>query len=300
MNRIVKSILGIAALSFLAASCDVSQIGTIYTPSTDNQGVTFAQTVATDIEISPAQSIFNVDINRSTADAAITVNLKVEGFPEEIEIPSSVSFEAGNFQASIPINVSNLPIGVQAKGKISLATETDYDAGAAISTISVTIKKAYIWNSIGKGQFFDSFALMASNEDLGIVDVEILKADGFDRYRIMSPYSDAGVTAAEWAAGGERSPYIEFWVADNGENLVWDWWKPGILYEGDGTDIKAYFPSALSANYAASDAQSLILEEKVYQFMPYWYIDDLGGFGAKYPCFLAFPGVDLEAWLNEE
>lgn len=33
-------------------------------------------------------------------------------------------------------------------------------------------------------------------------------------------------------------------------------------------------------------------------YYPYWYIDGLGGFGTKYPCFLSLPGGPaLESWL---
>jgi hypothetical protein len=133
----------------------------------------------------------------------------------------------------------------------------------------------------------------------GIRKVEVLKADGFNRYRIMNPYNDSAIAAAGWEPGGARNSYIEFWILDNGVNVAWDgWWCPGILYSGAGTDIKAYLPSALSASLAAEDAKSGFYEEKVIGFYPYWYIDDVGGFGTKYPCFLSLPGGPaLESWL---
>ena len=62
--------------------------------------------------------------------------------------------------------------------------------------------------------------------------------------------------------------------------------------------MKGYYPSYLSSSLAAEDAKSGFYDELVVGFYPYWYMDGLGGFGAKYPCFLSLPGGPaLEGWL---
>ena len=184
------------------------------------------------------------------------------------------------------------------KGTVSLSDTTTFNKNIAVASATLALAKAYTWVSLGEGEWFDNLALMTSTS-YGIRKVEVLKADGFDRYRIMNPYTPEAIAAAGWEPGGAKSSYIEFWVLENGTNVAWDgWWFPGILYDGAGTDIKAYYPSVLSASLAADDAKSKYFEEKVIGFYPYWYIDGLGGFGTKYPCFLSLPGGPaLESWL---
>lgn len=299
MKNIFKTLIGFAAATLLAASCDVSNIGTTYTPSSD-PNVSFYQTNAEDLEVSPNNATYDVVLVRQNADAAITVSL-TSTLPSSVSVPSSVSFAAGEYSANLPIDITALEIGEICKGTISLANEADYNSKFSISSITVNIMKAYIWTSLGKGWFFDNLALMTETT-LGLAEVEVLKAEGFDVYRIMNPYSDAAISAAGWEPGGERSSFIQFRVLENGTNLAWDgWWKPGILYDGDGTDIKAYYPSALADKYAADNAKS-VKDGNYFLFYPYWYIDGLGGFGTSRAVILAMPGVtkaEFEAYLYE-
>ncbi len=156
-----------------------------------------------------------------------------------------------------------------------------------------------LFECLGVGEWFDNFSLMSSNEDFGIQKVVVYKSGNY--YRIMDPYANEEQMALRWddKLGGNKSSYIEFWVLENGQNVAWDgWWFPGILYDGAGTDIKAYYPSVLSASLAADDAKSKFYAEKVIGFYPYWYIDGIGGWGTKYPCYLSLPGGPaLESWL---
>lgn len=160
-----------------------------------------------------------------------------------------------------------------------------------------------IWKSLGVGQWFDMLSLQTSNEN-GIQEVEVLVAEKYSYYRIIEPYANDEQIIKAWgssAIGGEKSLFIDFWIIENGTNVMWNgWWCPGILYNGAGTDLKAYLPSVLGSSLADEDAKSKFYEEKVVGFYPYWYIDGLGGFGTKYPCFLSLPGGPiLENWLKD-
>ena len=267
-----------------------------YSPE-NAQEVSFVQATVVNQEILATAPTFDITLSRNTPGAAATVAV-TSTFSSGVVCPATVTFNAGESTATLSLDITAMEVGKAYKGTVSLSDTTTFNKNIAVASATLTLAKAYTWVSLGEGEWFDNLALMTSTS-YGIRKVEVLKADGFDRYRIMNPYTAEAIAAAGWEPGGAKSSYIEFWVLENGENVAWDgWWFPGILYSGAGTDIKAYYPSVLSASLAADDAKSKYFEEKVIGFYPYWYIDGLGGFGSKYPCFLSLPGGPaLESWL---
>ena len=296
MKKIFKALSSIAAAVLLVSACNVEHPMPTYSPVNSCE-VSFVQKTVVNQEILATAPTFDVLLSRNTSSEAATVAVK-STFTSGVVCPASVTFNAGESTAVLSLDITAMEVGKSYKGTVSLADSASFNANIAVASASLTLAKAYTWVSLGEGEWFDNLALMTSSS-YGIRKVEVLKAEGFDRYRIMNPYNDAAIAAAGWEPGGARSSYIEFWVLENGQNVAWDgWWFPGILYSGAGTDIKAYLPSALSASLAAEDAKSKFVEEKVIGFYPYWYIDGLGGFGTKYPCFLSLPGGPaLESWL---
>lgn len=314
MNKIYKSLLVLTAGLF-AVSCDLEQVNDIYVPENDEPNMLY--TVYNDLELPASQQTLSIPVSRAKADKEFTVSLNVllpagittTGTPGELGedgktlYKSSVTFEAGKSIADVVLDITAMEVGTQYTGTISFSDSTQVNVNTAVFACSFKLAKAYSWVSLGEGEWFDQFALM-SDSSYGIQKVEVLKADGFDRYRIMEPYANTEQLTAAWGAdcvGGMKNTYIEFWVLEDGSHVMWDsWWYPGLLYAGEGTEIKAYYPSSLNASLAADDAKSKFLAENVVGFYPYWYIDGMGGFGSKYLCALALPGgPDLEAWLNE-
>ena len=135
-----------------------------------------------------------------------------------------------------------------------------------------------------------------------VVDVEVKKAEGMNRYRIMAPYPNAILVEAEWDnwIGGPKSDFIEFWV-NSDKSCSWDkFWYPGLIYQGVASYIiKAYLPSALSSSQASKDALSKVLiTDRLITLCPYFYIDGVGGFGVK-STYLSLPGgPDLYDYLG--
>lgn len=314
MNKIFKSILVVAAGLF-AAACNLDQVNDLYVPENDEPNMLYS--VYNDLELDASLQTVSIPVTRAKSDAEFTVKLDVllpegvttagtAGEPDEngnTLYKSSVTFAAGEPTTNVVLDVSAMEVGIQYAGKVSFADSTQVNINTATFSCSFKLAKAYTWVSLGEGEWFDQFGLM-SDASYGIQKVEVLKADGFDRYRILNPYANTEQLTAAWGAaaiGGMKSTSIEFWVLEDGVHVAWDgWWYPGLLYDGDGTDIKAYYPSALNPSLATDDAKSMFLEEKVVGFYPYWYIDGLGGFGAKFLAALSLPGgPDLEAWLNE-
>lgn len=134
--------------------------------------------------------------------------------------------------------------------------------------------------------------------DVGVVDVEVLKAEGFNQYRIIDPYPVSLVSQDSWY-GGPRAEEIAFWVTSGG-NVAWDaFWYIGLNYSAtEGQPIKAYLPSALAASQAPNDANSKFLTDKIVYFNPYYYIDGLGGYNLQ-DVYLSLPGgPDLYEYLG--
>lgn len=312
MNKIFKSLLVLTAGIF-AVACNLDQVNELYVPENDEPNMLYA--VYNALELEAALQEVAIPITRAKADKELTVDLALL-LPEGITASgtagetgddgltpykSSVTFAAGSSSADVVLNVSAMEVGNQYVGSISFADSTQVNVNTATFTCNFKLAKAYTWTSLGEGEWFDQLALMSS-DSYGIQKVEVLKAEGFERYRIMNPYANTDQLTAAWGAecvGGAKSSYIEFWVLEDGSHVTWDgWWYPGLLYEGEGTEIKGYYPSSLNASLAAEDAKSKFLDEKVVGLYPYYYIDGKGGFGTVL-CALSLPGgPDLETWLN--
>ena len=304
MKKIFKALSSLAVAVLLVSACNVEHPMPTYSPVNSCE-VSFVQKTVVNQEILATAPTFDVLLSRNTSSEAATVAV-TSTFSEGVVCPASVTFNAGESTATLTLDVSGMQVGTRYTGTIELADSASFNANIAVATTKVTLQKVYTWVSLGKGEWFDNL-LLYSGASLGIQEVEVLKAEGFDRYRIMAPYANTDQLAAGISAhfgtsatlagpSNNKDNYIEFWVLENGENVAWDgWWYPGVLYQG--IDMKGYYPSYLTGS-TAEDALSGFYDELVVGFYPYWYMDDLGGFGAKYPCFLSLPGGPaLESWL---
>lgn len=256
----------------------------------------------------------NVDLNgtplevpfiRSNTSGALDCNVTITDKSGLFKLQSSkISFKNGEKTANayVTYDYDKLDPKDSYYFVVNMASEANASNYNAVS-IPFTAVKA--WKNLGVGEFYDQLVLSTSTS-LGIAKCTILQSpDGTQRYRIMAPYADKDQRIASWGEGPAQatpSPYIEFWVKDATKMTVtWNkYWLTGLWYQGvAGYDIKAYLPSALNSSQAAADAYSCFVDEKVIQFVPYYYIDDLGGFGL-YACYLSLPGgPDLAKWLAE-
>ena len=280
MKNIIKSCIAFAAIVLVAVSCNVDAIGTKLTPG-DATAASFLQTVVNDQTISASATTYEITIGRTAANGSATVNL-TSSLPAGM-CPSTATFEAGSYETTIPLNISNVIVGTIVKGSIAIDGQDTF----ARSTVSVTLAKAYDWTSIGTGEFLDNFW-----EGL-LANVEILKADGYDVYRVLKPYAEE--TAA--SATGKGPDYIQFEVVDKANGIVhFNTWTTPYDYDGDGHYLKAYRPSektTASSNWDKYDDYSLIAENYYVALVPYWYIDGVGGWNVKYgyTVGIALPGA---------
>ena len=269
--KYIKSLFSILMLLSLCVftSCEQENEGVIY--DANNQGLSF--TFNTFEFSAPANNpVISVPVYRAVAGDAFTSSITVSTSAPGVTAPSSVSFAAGEHETTIDINLGQeLGVGVKATITITL-NEADTSVGGVAET-SVTAYKEYVFESLGMGTFQDNWALG------GTYSVEIQKAQGFDRYRVIDPYKE-GLTNDDgewenWIAMGTRCPYIEFWETGEGDLILFNNFALGINYEAVASQpIRAYHASSFSGT---NPEFSKKLDAKTYQLAPYYYINGLGG-----------------------
>ena len=272
--KINKILFGFAiVMAALFTSCNKDNEGAIYN-NQGGAGLSFTASTLSSVEVPASNPVFDVEIVRGNIVGAASGNLTATLKVGDNELPgvtvSGYNFADGQNSTTVSVNVSPLEVGVV--GSLTL-TIADADASVgAIKSATMKVSKAYEWESLGKGAFVDNFFGFVS-------EPEIMKAKGYNRYRVMAPCeayrlnpdpSDTWV--ASWSA-----PYIELWVEDG--LVFFDEWFTGQNYDGDKTaPIYAYHPSAFSdLNSPEFWQHSKFLSDKVIQLAPYYYIDGLGG-----------------------
>lgn len=269
--KYIKSLFSILMLLSLCVftSCEQENEGVIY--DANNQGLSF--TFNTFEFSAPANNpVISVPVYRAVADEAYTSSITVSTSAPGVTAPSSVSFAAGEQETTIDINLGQeLGVGVIATITITL-NEADASVGGVAET-EISAYKEYVFESLGMGTFQDNWALG------GTYSVEIQKAQGFDRYRVIDPYKE-GLTNDDgewenWIAMGTRCPYIEFWETGEGDLILFNNFALGINYQAVASQpIRAYHASSFSGT---NPEFSKKVDNKTYQLAPYYYINGVGG-----------------------
>ena len=271
LNKVLFGLTIVAAALF--SSCNKDNEGAIYS-NQGNAGVSFTASTLANVEVPASNPVFDVEIVRGNTVGAATGNLTATLKAGNEVIPgatvSAFNFADGQNSTTVSVNIAPLAVGVA--GTITLTID---DADASIGGVKSTtmkVSKAYEWKSLGKGYFLDNFFGMES-------EPEILKAEGFDRYRVIEPcepYRIANADTDSWVASSS-APFIEFWVEDG--LVFWDEWFTGQNYDGDkASPIYAWHPSAFSSlNDPEFWQYSKFLDAKTVQLAPYYYIDGVGG-----------------------
>lgn len=269
--KYIKSLFCILVVLSLCVftSCEQDNEGAIY--DANNQGLSFTFNT---FELSaPANNpVISVPVYRAVADEVLTSSITVSTDAPGVTAPSSITFAAGEQETTIDINLGEtLGVGEVVDITITL-NETDASVGGVAETV-VSAYKEYVFVSLGMGTFQDNWALG------GTYSVEIQKADGFDRYRVIDPYKE-GLTNDDgawenWIAMGTRCPYIEFWETGEGDLVMFNTFALGINYEAAASQpIKAYHSAVLGGGVPDFCKK---IDAKTYQLAPYYYISGLGG-----------------------
>lgn len=255
MKNTVKTIFGLAALALVAAGCNVTDPRPTYVPEGD--GVTFLQTAVSATSLVSGTTSYSIDLARSSADEALTVNLTGSIYastdPEtdmaaDFKMPESVTFESGEYLAKITLDVSKMEVGVTYSGTISLSDGQEcFNPNTATTSTTVRLAMDYNWVELGEAQWYDGFMLAVSNDNMNIQKCRMTKAEGFEIYRLYNPWPAAEVAEA-WgdamSASNDVPEYLQFTINEDGSI---DWRNDVLVYGGQ------YEFAAVNTGYTYSD-----------------------------------------------
>lgn len=288
--RTNKIIFGFTvAIAALLSSCNQDNEGAIYNYSGGTQGLTFSSSTLQSVEVPASQPTFTVEMFRGATAEAATGNVEVTRVMKDKKgndslavisglTASAYNFAPGESKTTITIDITPLEVGDLAT--INIAVPKDNASIGAYASTRVKAVKAYEWETIGKGTYTDFWATGTDDEanPYYTANVDIMKAKGFDRFRIMNPYKDYLATdmAAEswgnWIAPSSAN-FVEFYTVD--DVIYYEDYFTGLYYQGDKTaPIYVCHPSGWSS---LDPSHNKWIDEKTLQFAPYFYIDGLGG-----------------------
>ena len=282
MKKISKLFMFLGLTLLVVSSC--LEEGIVREPSPEEiaQGVYFLPSNNTDITVQSTATSVTYKLGRVNTAGSVTVPLTSQS-AAPFTVPTSVTFAAGAATADVVVTFGTLtPVPQSVIINIDPAYAALYGAGH--NQFKGTVK-AINWQLLGTGKFSD-FWNFANNP----YNVQIYKAEGMNRWRVMAPYTEGVVAEGFGAYTGPLPEFIEFYL--DGTIVYWD--EPfdvGYLYQANpATPVKAYHPRTMAQNagkpgfpatYAFSTPESWAFNKRVntkkFQLAPHYYIVGLGG-----------------------
>lgn len=266
----------------LFTACDEDQVGAEYTGS----GVTFMSSALTSVVVSSTDPTFSVDVFRGDAGEALSGTVSITAtIDDDDDTPLSgctvtgYSFAAGESMTTVTVDVSPLEIGLELNVTLTIDSEDIAVGGTATTTVSVS--KDYSWTLLGTGTFTDNWSSGVT------YDVEIYKADGFERYRVMDPYTESLTNDdgdwGSWISLSTVTPYVTFWTTSDG-TISFTPYSMGLNYDGSSSQPIYAYPPTYFTGYTAE--HNMWIDEKTAQLAPMYYISGVGGWN-----YTAYDGV---------
>lgn len=211
-------------MATLFTSCDTDNMKEVFQETTMGAAFSFgAQSVSF-----PANGYegFDVEVTRANSSEAATISLTAtmadgSALPAEINVTSSISFEAGEYRKMLHVTVGDIKSGTTYSIVIALDPSVASSFENAITTKTISVYRDYTYTSIGTGKLVSEF-FGAEGE------AEIQKADDINWYKAISLYedgydvvfkiSDDGKTVIvdKQAVASDISGYGTAYVAGNG------------------------------------------------------------------------------------
>lgn len=311
MKRLVKIFSIAIAGSALLFSCSTEQISSVYSPLDGDGQFSFTASATANFEFSQDNPVMNIDVYRVNTEGTATVKvtstqLMGEDAVQVLDVPAEVVFQDGSATSvlSITYNDNILPA---TNYNIKVSLEEGATSPGGESSISFVASLAYTWVSLGMGQIYDNLAfgvdldgdgLLTSPDEAQIQDVEILKADGYDRWRIVDPWANRDALAIAWGSSAVLNTYSsvwEFYLLEDGVHVSWDGnLVPGIMYESLGEQIIYQIPSTINPDaYGSMDDNIKFATSDIVQLNPAASIENTTSWFGQVGVYLGFPGVDL-------
>ena len=275
LNKVLFGLTIVAAALF--SSCNKDNEGAIYS-NQGNAGVSFTASTLSTVEVPASNPVFDVEIVRGNTVGAATGNLTATLKAGDEVIPgatvSAFNFADGQNSTTVSVNIAPLAVGVA--GTITLTID-DADASiGGVKSATMKVSKAYEWTKLGVGQYIDNWLGYSS-------EVEIYKAEGFDRYRVIAPYAEYVTSeqavadwGADWLDPTKTVAQLDVWIEDG--LAFYENYPIGINYEADKAQpIYVCHPSGWSSMQDPSFWAHNMMGDGYIQIAPYYYIDGLGG-----------------------
>lgn len=270
INKLTMAFFLLAGFTF--AACEQDNTGAIYSGG----GLSFGNSTLTAQEVSDNDPTFTVDVFRGstqgslTGSVTLTTELGSTGASLDGCTVTDYAFADGESMATVTVNVDPLELGDELT--VTLTLPDDVVSVGGISSVSVSVSKAYNWESVGMGTFADNYFYA------GTAEVEILKAEGFERWRVMEPYTSLMESAAasgdDWV-GSWAPSYVEFWNTGSGNTVYFTPFYNGQNYYGDSSQEIWVYPGDYFGDYSISNNRWV--DSNTVQLAPFYYITDVGG-----------------------
>lgn len=223
-----------------------------YTPGEQDKGmgVYFPSTAA--INVTDADTSFDIVVARVKSDAAASVTLRSEAkdaegtLSELFTIPSSVDFAAGATEANLTITFDGSKLEIGKKYGVSIKLDEAEASKYAISEYTFTVMIPEPWVSLGEGIYFDDLLCRMMEEadafagSGAYVEFEQHELNA-NRIRVKNAYSAATI-GAMWGGvptffnfTAEGDTYVEFDITDPNNVIAGD-----VLEFSDGSKACAY------------------------------------------------------------
>lgn len=196
-SPVVLALLAVTVLAGCAADDED------FTPGALDSGA-YLYTSSTSQTYSPDdEQVLRINVGRMDSTTEKTITLA--GDNDAFQVPSSVSFAAGESSKEVEIPFS-MEIGETKTITVSIPSDVASNYGT--DSLTVTVMRDYNWVSAGNGEFAeDAFGLSATG-------VPVQHADGTNIYRLVRPFYYACQQAGETVlpTGGD----IQFTLSETG------------------------------------------------------------------------------------
>ncbi len=287
--KIYKKISAAASIIAVAMMTSCSDKG--YWDEAPREQAYYFMTATYNETLNPGANEIVIPIERIYTETTESINVVFtpgEDCPSDISVESPVTFEAGSNSTNVIVKIANAVPPYTYSGTLSFEGTKSY---SGVSDVEFKCPVAYTWTSLGKGAFIDAWVM---DNAADMFEVEILKADGFERYRVIEPYKEYYTTVGpesweDWISTTGPA-YIEFWENADGK-LSFNSYATGLLYQATpGQPIGAYSWTAFAEGSGYNGDNDVWYEPGFAVLSPVYYINGVGGFGQqKYAVQIVLP-----------
>lgn len=241
--------------------------------------------------LSPGANEIVIPVERLYTESTESVEVVFtpgDNCPSDITVESLLKYEVGSNTANVVIKIENAVPPFTYSGKLTFKDKAN-ESYSGVSSVTINCPVAYTWVSLGKGKFTDAFVM-----EEGEFSVEILKADGFERYRVVEPYKEYYTTVGQeawldWIAG-TGPEFVEFWENESGK-LSFKSYATGLNYQAvPGQAIGAYSWDVFGEDSGYTGDNDIWYQPGFAVLSPVYYISGVGGFGQqKYAVQIQLP-----------